>query len=485
MEKKSKPSNPQVNPQVTEIKESSDYEFIKEQIKDRPINRRKLLRRLLITAGTAVLFSLIACILFFLLKPFIEDMLSPKEDMQLNLVTLQEAPEEALQPIKVDPIIGEQIIVETPIENISVTDEEVEGGNTQSAIPDGNISSNQIGDGNPVPGDLSEPEYEIELDDYQMLYRKMYALSVEFSKSMVVMTGIDARVDWMDEEYLKEHQTTGLILADNGYELLVLTHLNRLEDADSVQVTFVDNTTVEATLKCVDEYTGLAVYGIRLSTISIATKEIITTASFGNSTASSLLGNAVIAVGNPLGNGSSVCYGAITSMNQTVNLMDGNYQLLTTDIYGSKNADGFLINMRGQVIGFITQEYNSTDMQNLIYAYGISSIRPLIQNLSNDIRKVHLGLYLADVPEEAIRQGELPQGAYVTNVEMNSPAMNYGISKGDVITMIGDRSITSVSDYMQALSQIRPGETVRIMYSRWSGTEYRSVSVEIILEDGE
>lgn len=462
--------------------ESSDYEFIKERIKDRPINKKKLVKRLLFTAGMAVLFSLIACISFLLLEPLLEDFLYPEEDMELNLVTLPEAPEESEEPIT----------IETPIEDMSLTDEDIDGNENQAPEDDPN-SPNLPNDGdvsgNTVTGQEEEPsviiqQVEIELDDYQLLYRKLYALSSEVSKSLVTVTGITSDVDWMNETYLSTNQTSGLIVADNGYELLILADQKNLEDAERIRITFIDGATADASFKQADSTTGLAVYAVPLSDIKDDTKEAIMTAVLGSSYSSTLLGNAVIAIGNPLGSGTSVCYGAITSVDRTVSLLDGNYQLLTTDIYGSKNANGVLINIRGQVVGFITQEYNSQDMQNLIYAYGISSIRQLVQNLSNDIVRTHIGLYLSEIPEEAMEEMGIPNGVYVTNVEMNTPAMNYGISKGDVITMIGEKQITTVSEYMQAIAELQPGDTVTVRYARLSNGVYKSMEVTLELDDG-
>lgn len=479
----------EIKNEAEQPKESSDYEFIKEQIKERPINKKKLIRRMFFTAGMAVMFSLIACISFLLMEPVLEDIFNPEKSIELNQVTLPEAPEEDETPVTIDPII-----VEMPIEDMSLTDDDVDasgeqGQDTEQDTPDDTPSGGDAAGGqgtaaeseNRVP--VTVPQ-EIELSDYQLLYRKLYALSAEVSKSIVTVTGITSDVDWMNETYLSTKQTTGLIIADNGYELLILADYKNIEDAESVRVTFVDGVSAEASFKQLDTNTGLSVFAINLSDISEETRGTITAATLGSSYSSTLLGNAVIAIGNPLGSGKSVCYGAITSVDRTVSLMDANYQLLTTDIYGSRNANGVLINIKGQVVGIITQDYNSADMQNLIYAYGISSIRQLVQNLSNGDEKVHLGLYLSEVPQEAIEEAGLPSGVYVTNVEINTPAMNYGLAKGDVITMVGDKRITSVNLYMQYISELKPGDVVTITYARLSNGIYKSMEVDIEISDG-
>lgn len=483
----------EIKNETEQPKESSDYEFIKEQIKERPVNKKKLVRRMFFTAGMAVMFSLIACISFLLLEPALEDIFNPDDSIELSQVTLPEVPEEDEEPVTIDPII-----VETPLEDMSLTDEDVDASDGQNQNEEHGAPVNMPGDtasdGNAADGQGTATEsgnnvpvivpQEIELSDYQLLYRKLYALSAEVSKSIVTVTGISSDVDWMNETYLSTKQTTGLIIADNGYELLILADYKNIENAESVRVTFIDDTTAEASFKQLDTNTGLSVLAINLSDINTETRETITAATLGSSYSTSLLGNAVIAIGNPLGSGKSVCYGAITSMDRTVGLMDANYQLLTTDIYGSRNANGVLINIKGQVVGIITQDYNNEDMQNLIYAYGISSIRQLVQSLSNGDEKVYLGLYLSEVPQEAIEEAGLPSGVYVTDVEINTPAMNYGLAKGDVITMVGDKQITSVNLYMQSIAELNPGDVVKITYARLSNGIYKTMEVSIEISGG-
>ncbi|HPF29179.1 MAG TPA: S1C family serine protease [Lachnospiraceae bacterium] len=440
------------------VQSSSDYEFIQEKIKDRPINKRKLMRKMIITAGMAVVFGLFACLTFMCLEPVFGKLLSSDEDMEeLQLVTLPEAENEE---IPLDPVL-----VETPIEEMNLDDSQSLSQNLGAGSPSANYST------------AAEDDFILELTDYQLLYRKLYAMSQEVSKSIVTVTGITSDVDWMNETYLSTNQTTGLILANNGYELLILADEKNLANADSIRVTFVNGVSAEAELKRLDSNTNLAVYAVRLAAIDTTTRELITTATIGSSYASSVLGNAVIAIGCPLGT-SSVCYGAVTSADRRISLADASYQLLSTDIYGSQTANGVIINTKGQVVGIICQEYNGEGMENLIYAYGISSIRSMIERMSNDIASPYLGLCLSDVSETTRTELGIPQGVYVDQVELNSPAMSEGIAKGDVIQSINGIDIYSIEDYMTTMSQCSPGDTVTVTYSRLSGTEYKVISVE-------
>ena len=174
---------PEDNKHTEQPQESSDFEFIKEQIKDRPINKKKLAKRMFITAGMAVMFSLIACLSFLLLEPVLSDILNPEEEIPLNPVTLPEVAEEDESPVTIDPII-----VETPIEDMSLTDEDVDAAGEQNQgtadIP--GVSTNAVSENSAPAGE----QQEIELSDYQLLYRKLYALSNEVSTRLVTVTGL-------------------------------------------------------------------------------------------------------------------------------------------------------------------------------------------------------------------------------------------------------------------------------------------------------
>ena len=110
-----------------------------------------------------------------------------------------------------------------------------------------------------------------------------------------------------------------------------------------------------------------------------------------------ILGKPVIAIGSPLGNGESVCYGIMTSNNTVLNMVDSSYKLVTTDIYGSQKASGVLINMKGQVLGIIDNAHNSEDMKNLVSGIGITELRKVVERMSNGRKQAYLGTHGTDV----------------------------------------------------------------------------------------
>ena len=120
-------------------------------------------------------------------------------------------------------------------------------------------------------------------------------------------------------------------------------------------------------------------------------------------------------------------------------------------------------------------------MENLIHAYGISSIRKLVENMTNGVKLPSLGLYVSEIPVEVSEELGIPKGVCVTQLEMDSPAMKAGLLKGDVIQMIGGMQCSTVTDYMNALQSQSPEESTEIIYARTNGESYRSVTIEIVL----
>ena len=324
---------------------------------------------------------------------------------------------------------------------------------------------------------------DMSVSDYQKLYSNLYKLVQDAAKSMVTVTGVVSDVDWFNNTYENKGQTAGLIVADNGKELMILTEKETVEQAEKVHVTFCDSTQVTATLKQSDPTTGLAVICVNLTDIAEETKEIIKAAKLGSSNSGSgLLATPVIALGRPMGNVSSVAYGMITSMDTVLNLTDGNYRLLTTDIYGSTNGSGVLINLNGQVLGIISQRNNSSDAKNLVSALGISDLKSNIEKLSNGQAMATLGIYGTDVPEEIQESQGVPAGAYVTGIVMDSPAMVAGIQSGDVIVKMGTEEITTFQEYNKEMMSLVPDSQITITIMRQVQDEYQEMAVDVILD---
>ena len=424
--------------------QNQDIEFIKEKVKERPLNRRKLLRRTIITASMAVIFGLIACVTFLVLEPVFSNLLYPEEEPQ-QVELKEEDIHEEMNP--------EDMILEAETE-------------TQEPAPQ--------------PQTVVE-KVELEMSDYQRLYRTMYGLVQQMQRSLVTVTGVSSDTDWFDNLYESAGQAAGLVLADNGKELLILTDAAAVEEAESLQVTFSDSEKADARQMGIDRETGLAVISVELEKIPQTVRANIRKATLGSSGAS-ILATPVIAVGRPLGTAPSVIYGMVTSTDTPLNLADANVHVLTTDMVNSDNASGVLINLSGQVVGILRPAVmQEADHENLLTAYGITDLRRRIERLSNGKEIAHLGIRGTDVPEEIVEKLGVPSGAYVTEIQMDSPAMTAGIQSGDVIVQLGTETITSFADYQSVLLNQDPDTSMSMKVMRQGVEEYQEMTVDVIL----
>lgn len=422
-----------------------DFEFMKERIKERPINKKKLLRRTIITASMAVIFGLVACFTFLVLEPVFSNWLYPEEAP--DIVNFPEEDEETL-----------------PEDMLQDEEEDLE---EEDGIED------QI--------TTIVEKVGLEVSDYASLYNKLYNVAKMANKSMVTVTGVTSEVDWFNDSYESKRQTSGLIVEENGKELLVLVEYQAIADAEKIQVIFCDNSEAEGEVKEIDLSTQLAIISIDLTLLAKSTLDNIFIAELGSSNAINLVGTPIIAVGSPAGYNNSVCYGMITSTGNPIELVDMNYRLVTTDIYGSQSTSGIIVNLNGQVIGIVNNAYNNADTLNLLSAVGISELKNTIEGLSNGIDRAYLGIYGTDVTTEAYNQLDVPMGAYVTGIEMDSPAMSSGIQSGDVIVRIQSTEISSFGDYSNSILNYEPGSSIEVTVMRKGQEEYQEMTINVTL----
>ena len=198
---------------------------------------------------------------------------------------------------------------------------------------------------------------------------------------------------------------------------------------------------------------------------------------------SSDLGLPVVALGSPIGY-DSIGYGVITSTNNQVVEVDANYKMLITDIFGSQNAGGFLFNLQGQVIGIITANtMGNQDLKNIITAYGITDLKKLIARMSNGQLVSYVGISGVDVTTETHEELQVPYGAYVKKVVMDSPAMLAGIQQGDVIVAANGQKIQSFADYSSIVIQNNVGQLMEFTIMRQVQEEYKEMTFKITLAE--
>ena len=416
---------------------ADDFQFIKETRKEKPINRKKFVRQMVKTIILAVVFGVVASLTFVVLMPRFEQYFTPEEPPQVSF----EEPE--------------------PVEDVEEPPEEPE--QTQDSEKPETVIIEK-----PTPLDLSQ---------YQMLQNKLYAVGREADKFIVSVTNVKNDTDIFNTSYETKGIGSGIIIADTGDQLLILTEKKTIAGASSIRVTFSDGATVKAELQKYDGNTGITVLRVKTADVSKETKKQIAVATLGSSVGVSQ-GQTVLAVGSPIGTIHSILTGNITSNRNTISTMDCHYTIFTTDMVGSADASGALINTKGEIIGFILQDYNMQKEQTTLAAVSISELKGVIELLSNDKSVPYLGLVISTVTDDIAEDYHMPKGVYVRDVAFDSPAMQAGFQRGDVITAINGEAVVAVEDYEKMLRGLTVEDVVHITYERQGAEEYIPLEID-------
>ena len=463
-----------------------DTGFMQEKIKARPVNHRKILRRTLGTAGLAVLFGGVACLVFLVMEPVISRLLYPDEN-KVQEVTFSEDGQ-TMDSAAGSSFETEEINPADMIQNDSDLASSAASAAAEKAAAE--AARKAAAEAVDASGENLDQEIGQVIDsraytaaDYQKIYGMLNDTAAKASKSVAVVTRITADSTWYGEEYENSGKAPGLIVAEHDKQILILCEDQAVQGADEITVTFPDGTLMKGKTVGIDTVSGYAVVGVDGTKISDSARQNFAIAELGSSKQSNLTGTPVIALGAPAGTVGSVSYGIVTSTSTSLDVIDASYKLLTTDIYGSSAASGVLINLSGQVLGIIDMDYNGADMKNMISAVGITDMKALIGQLSNGEKPAYLGIHGADVPENVTKEQGVPQGAYVRKVEEGSPAMAAGVISGDVITEFDGTSITTWSELLTKLRSHQPGDDVKLKVQRTGNDGYQEESLQATLQE--
>lgn len=442
-------------------------DFMKEQIKQRPVSRRRLLRRTLTTGLLGILFGAIACFAFLFLEPYLSNMLYPPAQT-VPITFPEETAEEEMSPQEM--IADDQQIVEEAAEAAEAAaaariEEQIEAQIREQIEAQSQTQQVDAADIERQVREVLQQQTD-NIDTYEKTYNAMSVLASEASRSLTAVAAVSSDTNWFNDAYESSGVTTGLVVARTSEELLVLAKDISLLEADRILITFYDGSEAQAQLKSFDKVSGFEILAVSSDALEELESGAYAVAELGSSISPNLIGDPVIAVGAPYGTQGSVGYGVISAAAGTSAPSDAVYRILTTNIYGSTGASGVLVSLRGRVIGFIDMSYAAQQAPNLISAIGITELKPVIERLSNDQPIRYLGVHGEDLTEDISKESGLPIGAYITKIDMDSPAMDAGIQSGDVITAFGERTIASYTDLIAAIGESGNESEVTVLLSR-------------------
>ena len=284
---------------------------------------------------------------------------------------------------------------------------------------------------------------------------------------------------------------SGIIIGENDTEYLVVTNNHVVSDTKSLKVTFIDDTSVDATVKGRDSDVDIAIIAINKADVSEETKAQISIASIGDSD-SLKVGQGVIAIGNALGYGQSVTVGCISALNRDVETDDGTQTgLLQTDAaINPGNSGGALLDINGNVIGINVAKYSSTQVEGMGYAIPISKVTEVIASLSTletrtevaEESRGYIGIQGQTVSSDISSVYGIPEGVYVYKILEDGGAVNSDLQEKDIITKVNGQTVKTMEELKSILATYAGGETITLSVMRMQNNAYTQLDVSVTLK---
>ncbi len=295
----------------------------------------------------------------------------------------------------------------------------------------------------------------------------------------------------MSQTYEVPSSGSGIIIGQNDEELLIATNNHVVEDSENLSVVFINDTSVNASIKGTDADSDLAVIAVALKDIPEDTLSQISVAKLGDSDALEV-GQGVVAIGNALGYGQSVTVGYVSALNREVKVDNTvTRNLLQTDAaINPGNSGGALLNMKGEVIGINAAKYSSTDVEGIGYAIPISKAQEILSTLMTQRTKNqtvaegeegYLGIQGLTVDDSMVKQQDMPAGVFVYGIIDGGAAANSDLRKRDIIVKFDGQSVKSMAALQDLLKYYKAGETVELGVKSLENGEYVDRTVTITL----
>lgn len=289
-----------------------------------------------------------------------------------------------------------------------------------------------------------------------------------------------------DDQFFADGSGSGFIVDQLGH---IVTNFHVIDAAERIEINMFDGTIVEADVVGIDPDSDLAVIKVdmpvdRLSPVPLGNSDDL------------LVGQSVLAMGNPFNKDWTLTYGIVSALNRTIIGLN-NYSIggvIQTDAaINPGNSGGPLLNLRGEVIGVNSQiELLNGVRQNAGVGYAIPSnlVSRVFTDIINfgEVQYSYIGITNRPIDLNLIDEFNLPnnlRGVAVRQVRPNTPAargglQTMGINSIDVITAVDGITIHSFDELVGYLSiYTRPGQTVQLTVYRNGGPVTLNVTLDV------
>ncbi|MEG1650894.1 MAG: trypsin-like peptidase domain-containing protein [Oscillospiraceae bacterium] len=282
-------------------------------------------------------------------------------------------------------------------------------------------------------------------------------------------------------QYVTQGAGSGVIIRTDGY---IVTNNHVASDASTINVTLSNGEKHVATLVGRDSKTDLAVIKIDASGL--------TPAVFGN-TSDIKVGDAVIAIGNPLGSlGGTVTNGIISALDREILVQGQSMRLLQTSAaINPGNSGGGLFNVYGELVGIVNAKPNNsalsgndTSIDGLGFAIPVDTVKEVASQIIDNgyvTGRAVLGLSVLEIndPQTAQQYGVDRYGVYIVSITPNLGADKAGLKVGDCIVSVEDIVVSQTSDVTKLLDSYSVGDTVNVQLIR----EGKMISSKVVLSE--
>ncbi len=272
-----------------------------------------------------------------------------------------------------------------------------------------------------------------------------------------------------DRSFSSQSLGSGFVWSSEG---IIVTNNHVVEGASSITVNFSDGTQLPARLIGVDPDSDVAV--LRVDAKNLLAAPVGTSADL-------LIGETVIAVGNPFGLSGTVTTGVVSALGRSVPSKEAGRtftDFIQTDAsINPGNSGGPLLNIEGRVIGINTMIF--ANAQGIGFAIPVDRAKKVILDILRygQVHSAWIGAVTATItPEEARRTGlRASRGALVARVISGSPAQAAGLRTGDIITAVAGKPIDSREAFSTLTATVAAGQPLPLTVARDGRTESISV----------
>lgn len=466
--------------------ETDKKQFMQEKIIGRQKTRRSTVKRVILFCLTAIMFGMIATATFVFARPWMEETWGrgqKKETVQVTIPKdefVSDITPETMEPETTVP--GR--ISETLSDSSDDTETETDLESESETSPDPEkILDEKIEEKTDERVQKALDEYTFSMEDLQQLYNGLGQLAMQADRGIVKIRSVHQDVDWFENQIEKEGQFSGALIAKTEDELIFLTPLNEMQEEDRLEVFLSSTVSVNGYVKQRDRKMGIAIISVDVHEVSDKELLNLVPIPLGNSWSVSR-GDLVIAIGSPVGKVHSSMFGYVTYVEKNVRVTDGTARILYTSMQCDSENGTFLIDKKGQLVGWIADGFGTQDEDNaqtdFSVAFGISDYKGILEKLTNGVSMPYFGIYGQEVPGEMVESG-MPAGVYVVQCQNDSPAYFAGIQNGDIIKEIGGVPVRTMKDFQTKLEKLHSEQSIVVKVMRNGRDEFKEISYAVTL----